>query len=410
MKGKRKKAKNIIVILVFIFLLAVVVRSCFRDRNQITYTEEIVKNRDITTYFTFSGNIETKSSQAVFSQGVMPVKKFHVKEGDVVSKGDLLFEYDAGTILDNLKQAELNIEIAKINYEKAAGSGKQQQIAQMESALSSARLAFDNAKSNLERMTELYNTGNIAKIEFEQAKTAYDNALMSLEIAQKNYDLTLEMVEQNVRTAKHQLDQARASYSTLEKQLEDTKVYAEIDGEVDKIYVEENDSLTMGAKIMDIINYEDLQVTIKVDEYDLRAVTLDKEAEVIVSALDKTVNGRITDISRQAMVVNGVSYFPTTITIESSEDLRVGMSVEVRVLNHDIKDAVTVTMKALQFDAENKPFVYVRDSDGKVQTKYVETGVNDGTIVEIKSGVNSGDIILIPNRIFDAFYFDMRRR
>ena len=54
------------------------------------------------------------------------------------------------------------------------------------------------------------------------------------------------------------------------------------------------------------------------------------------------------------------------------------------MLNHDIKDAVTVTMKALQFDAENKPFVYVRDSDGKVRTKYVETGVNDGTIVEIK--------------------------
>ena len=133
----------------------------------------------------------------------------------------------------------------------------------MESALSSARLAFDNAKSNLERMTELYNTGNIAKIEFEQAKTAYDNALMSLEIAQKNYDLTLEMVEQNVRTAKHQLDHARASYSTFEKQQEDTKVYAEIDGEVDKIYEEENDSLTMGAKIMDIINYEDLQVTIR---------------------------------------------------------------------------------------------------------------------------------------------------
>ncbi|NMA65719.1 MAG: efflux RND transporter periplasmic adaptor subunit [Clostridiaceae bacterium] len=403
MKGKRKTAKKIVISLIVFLLIAIVIRSCIRRRDDVTYTEETVKNRDIITYFTFSGNIETKSSQTVFSQGVMPIQKFHVKEGDLVAKGDLLFEYDSSSILDSLKQAEASIEIAKINYEKVSGAGKQQQIAQMESALSSAKLAFDNAKTNLERMTELYNTGNIAKIDYEQAKTAYDNALMSFESAQKNYDLTLEMVEQNIQTAKQQLNQAQASYSTLEKQLEDTKVFAEVDGEVEKIYVEENDSLVMGTKVMDIINYEDLQVTIKVDEYDLNAVTIDKEAEVIINALGKTVSGHITDISRQALVVNGVSYFPTSIALEKNEDLRIGMSVEVRILNHNIKNAVTVTMKALQFDGENKPFVYYYDDEGKVQSKYVEVGINDGTIVEIVDGLSPDEKILIPSRIFAPF-------
>jgi len=410
MRGKRKTAKNFITVLLFVFLAAVLVRSCLGGRNRTTYTEEMVKIRDITTYFTFSGNIEPKFSQTVFSHGVTPVNKFHVREGDKVSKGDLLFEYDAGSILDSLKQAELNIEIAEINYEKASGTGKQQQLSQVEAALSSAELALGNAKSNLDRMTELYNSGNITRVEYEEAKAAYDNALMSLETARKNYDLALEAVEQNIRVAKNQLDQARAAYSALEKQIEDTKVYAEIDGEIVKIYAEENASLAMGSKIMDIVNFEDLQVTIRVDEYDLRAVTLDKETEVIVNALDKTVKGRITEISRQATVVNGVSYFPTTITIEPDNDLRVGMSVEVRVLNHDIKNAVTVTMKALQFDGENKPFVYCRDAEGKIRTRYVETGVNDGTVVEIKSGLSPDETILIPNEKYDPFYFGMRRR
>lgn len=402
MKGK-KLAKKIIFIVITILLAVLIIRSCIVSRDNTTYMEETVRIQDITTYYTFSGNIEAESSQSVFSQGILSVKTFHVKEGDMVEEGDLLLEFDDSTITDNLEQARSNIEIARINYEKAKGAGKQQQLVQVENALTSAQMAYNNASSNLERMTELYNNGIISKVELDQAQDAYDNALVSLDSAKKNLDLTKEMVEQNIRTAQQQLKQAEAAYNNLAKQLEDTKIYAEIGGEVDKIYVEENDSLVMGTKIMDIVNYNDLQVTIKVDEYDLSAVTPGEEAEVIINALNKTIKGKIDEISRQALVVNGVSYFPTSIILESHEDLRVGMSVEVKILNHNVKDAVTVSMKALQFDNENKPFVYCRDSEGNVTARYVDVGVNDGTVAEIISGVEPGEIILVPNRMYPSF-------
>lgn len=398
MKGK-KLTKRIITIVMAVLLAVLILRACFANRDNKTYTEETVKVQDITTYYTFSGNIEAKSSQSVFSPGVFTVKTFHVKEGDMVNEGDLLLEFDDTTIRDSLEQARTNIEIARINYEKASGTGKDQQLMQVENALVSARMAFNNASSNLERMTELYNNGVISKVELEQAQDAYDNALVSLDSAEKNLELTKKTIEQNIRTAREQLKQAEAAYKNLERQLDDTKIFAEISGEVDEIHVEEDDSLIMGTKIMEIVNYNDLQVIIKVDEYDLRAVTLGKETDVFINALDKTVKGKVDEISRQAQVVNGVSYFPTTISLENDEDLRVGMSVEVKILNHNVKDAVTVPMKALQFDSENKPFVYTRDSEGKVITKYVEVGINDGTVAEILSGVEPGEIILTPNKV-----------
>ena len=53
-------------------------------------------------------------------------------------------------------------------------------------------------------------------------------------------------------------------------------------------------------------------------------------------------------------------------------------------------------MKAIQFDNENKPFVYYADEKGKVQSKPVTIGINDGITVEIKEGVSAGDIIFYP--------------
>lgn len=395
MKGKKSKKKIIIISLVLIIAAAIGLASMNRPKGGI-YTEEVAKTQDITTYFSFSGNIEAKDKQEVFSKNTLSIKKLHIEEGDIVSEGDLLYELDSSSISSNLEQAKASINIAVINYEKTQTTGLEQQMEQVKNALLTAQLSFDSVVLNLDRTKELFEGGGIAKVELEKAQTAYDNALISLESAQKNYDLTEKSANQNIRTAKEQLNQAKASYSLIEKQLDDTKIYAETSGEIDEIYVEENDSLTMGSKILDIVNYDDLEVTVKVDEYDLAAVTIGKEAEVTISAINKEVAGTVSDISRQAVVVNEVSYFPTTITLKNDEDLRVGMSVEIKVLNNNEKNVTTISMKALQFDNENKPFVYYHDVEGNVVTKYVTVGVNNGIIVQIIEGIKSGETILLP--------------
>lgn len=401
MKGKKSK-KKIVILVVCIIAAAAVMLLLMRPKGDI-YTEEIAKTQDIVTYYSFSGNIEAKDSQTVHSQSTLSIKTLHVKEGDRVSDGDLLFELDDSSMKSNLEQAAANVNIAKISYEKAQGTAKEQQTAQVTSALSSAQLSFDNAALNLKRMNELFETGGIAEVELEQAQSTYDASLISLESAQKNYKLSEETVSQSIRTAQEQLNQAKAAYSSIEEQMDDTKVFAEVSGEIAEIYVEENASLIMGTEIIDIVNFDDLEVTIKVDEYELNTVATGKETKVAINAIGKEIVGTVSDISRQAVVVNGVSYFPTSLTLEKDKDLRVGMSVEVRILNHSEKNVTTISMKALQFDNENKPFVYYRDLDGNVVTKYVAAGINDGNIVQIIDGVKSGETILLPEEKSNVF-------
>lgn len=443
---KNLSKKKIIILTSAVIILTFIIISVLRP-NEEKFNEEIAKTQDITTYYSFEGNIRAKDSQNVVSKSNLSVKTLHVKEGDMVSVGDLLFELDDSSIVSSLEQAAASVELAKINYDMAVGSSKKQQLSQAQlnlntsklnyeaasgsskdqqiiqttNALETAQSTFDSAKLNFERVQSLYQIGGAAMVEVEQAQSALDSAQMQLNVAQsnfdnlegtvnqsvglaneqllaaeKNYDALQESLGHNIRIASEQLKQSEASYASLKKQAEDTRVLAEVNGEVSDIFVAENESINMGKPIMDIVNYDDLEVLLKVDEYDLGTVTLGKEAEIMVSSLNQKVVGKITDISKQALVVNGVSYFETTISLEDNENLRVGLSTEAKILSKSAKNATTISMKALQFDNENLPYIYHRDIKGDVLTKSVTVGINDGIIVEILEGIEPGDTILFP--------------
>ncbi|ABW18745.1 efflux RND transporter periplasmic adaptor subunit [Alkaliphilus oremlandii] len=396
MKHKKKSNKKVIIgSLVAVSVLAMILIGILKPKEE-KFEEETAKTQDITTYYSFSGNIEAKDSQIVVSTTMLPIKKLYVKEGDFVKKGDVLFVLDDSNNAASIDQAKAGVEIAKINYEKMGTTAKDQQLEQVTNAIESAKLGFKEAKTNLDRMKELFDTGGISAQSLEQAQKAYDGAKLQLESAQRNYAIAEKTVEQNILTAKEQLHQAEASLAAARKQVENLEVTAEINGEVSEIYVEEDKTLAAGTKIMDIVNYDDLEVKIKVDEFDLNAITEGKEVTVTINPLDKDVTGIVSKVSKQALNVNGVSFFTASIDLEKDKDLRVGLSAEVKAMNQNSNKATTISMKALQFDQSNQPFVYYRDANNKVVTKQVSVGINDGNIVEILDGIKSGEVVLIP--------------
>lgn len=178
------------------------------------------------------------------------------------------------------------------------------------------------------------------------------------------------------------------------------KIQAKIDGEITTIYVEESAQLMAGAPVMDLVNYDELQVTIKVDEYDLGTIQAGKAVTATINALDKDVKGTVSKVSREAVTMNGVSYFTASVDLEKDASLLVGMSAEVKLLNQEVKGVATLSMKALQFDNENKPYVYVKNAEGKTVAKAVTVGINDGVTVEIKDGVKAGDVVFLPKTGF----------
>lgn len=183
-----------------------------------------------------------------------------------------------------------------------------------------------------------------------------------------------------------------------------------INGEVANVYVSEGDVVTAGTIAVDITDYSNLQVKVKVDEYDIKSVEVGKEAKVIINALDKEVLGTVSHVSKEAQSLNGVSYFMTTIDLKEDSELRVGMSTEVKIINDSVKDAIVIPMEAIQFDYQNLPYVYCHNNQGEVVTKAVEVGMTDGIMVEILSGIEAGEEVLIPKTFGFTTPFEMMQQ
>ncbi len=391
-----KSNKKLLLILTPIIVIVIFVLTSVMSPKEQKYSEEIVKTQDIETYYSFTGNIEAEDSQKVFSKNMLPIKTIYVKEGESVKKGQALFAFDGSNLTASVEQSSASLEIAKINYEKAKTTAKSSMLLQAQIALDTAQSVYNTAKTNLDNATALYNNGSITAAELAAAQAAFDSAQYQLSNAQQSYNIASQTADQNISIAREQLNQAQASYDNIAQQIKDLTVKAEINGVVSDITAKENQTLALGSPIMNVVNYDTLIVTVKVDEYDLAAVSVGKEVSLNVNALDLQIGGVISKISKQATVVNGVSFFPTKITIDDNENLRVGMSCEIKIINKSVKGVTAISMKALQFDNYNEPYVYYRDEKGNVATKRVTAGINDGNTVQIIDGLQSGDVILVP--------------
>lgn len=181
---------------------------------------------------------------------------------------------------------------------------------------------------------------------------------------------------------------------------------AEIDGEITKIHVEENEQIMPGTQLIEIVDYDHLEIVFKADEYDVDALEPGKEAVAEIAAIGKEITGKINDISREGQIVNGVTFFTAAMGIDSNDKVRIGMSAEVRLLSKKAENVVKLPMDVIVFDDKNLPYVLkIGDSNSVVEEK-ITTGINDGTYVEVKSGVAAGEnIVYEQEEDFEKIFF-----
>lgn len=172
------------------------------------------------------------------------------------------------------------------------------------------------------------------------------------------------------------------------------EIASEINGEIVHIDVQENEQLMPGKKFLDIVDYHNLEVLFKVDEYDIGALEKGKEATVEIGAAERETKGVISSISREGQIVNGVTFFTATVDIDHDEKIRIGMSAEVKLLSQQVNDVVILPMNVIHFDEQNLPYVLKTGERNVVVQERITTGIHDGTFVEIKSGVLNGENVL----------------
>ena len=171
---------------------------------------------------------------------------------------------------------------------------------------------------------------------------------------------------------------------------------APMDGTLSNLYVEEGDEVTMGQQLLRVADYSNPQIVFNVDEYDRPALSVGQAADVTVLSTGKMLTGTITRIAQEATVSGDLAYYEVTMTVPQDGTLAMGLSCEIRVLYQSVKNVTTVSIDAIQYDSDGKPFVYCYDRKDDIVQQRVTLGINNGSIVEIVDGIRTGEAVLIP--------------
>ena len=180
------------------------------------------------------------------------------------------------------------------------------------------------------------------------------------------------------------------------------EVLAVQDGEITNLQVSKGDVVQAGTPILNVVDFEDIKVAIKIDEYDVSHVSEDDKVDVYIESLNQTVSGTIQRVSKEAMNMNGISYFDATVELDEADSLRVGVTAEIKLLDESVTDAILLPVDAIQYDESNNPYVLMSGENDTIVEKVVTLGITNGVQVQVTEGLTAEDEVLVENDIFSG--------
>ena len=151
-----------------------------------------------------------------------------------------------------------------------------------------------------------------------------------------------------------------------------------------------------GDVLMTVPPQDTMKLTVAVDESDISSVKTGMSAEITVNALpDEVFEGEITKVAKSGTGNGGSSKFAVEITLPRQSEMLAGMSASAVISLYEKMDVLTLPAAALTEDGA-KTIVYTAlDKKTGELTSPVEvtTGLSDGEVVEILSGLGSGDTV-----------------
>jgi HlyD family secretion protein len=398
-----------------VLVIALGVAAYFKKKNSgqatvVTTEKAVVKT--ITQIVSATGKIQPEVEVKIAPEVSGEIIKLGFREGAVVKKGDLLVAIKPDNYQAQVEQQDANLLAAKAT----ALQSKAQLLKTMD---------------DLKRSEDLFAKKLISDSDILAART-------QLEVAKANRD----NAEAQIRRSEGLLNQAR-------DQLTKTVIYSPIDGKVSSLTNEVGERVAGtgsygGADVMRVADLANMEVRVNVNENDIVNVKVGDKAKISIDAVpNRKFEGRVKEIGAAAKVTgmntqDEVTNFLVKIRIVDKDvELRPSMSANADIETKTVESAIAVPIQSVtvrarenaktidqvaaerekkanetkgegaatavnvreqkladKSDRENfNRVVFVRSGDTVKMVK-VETGVQDTTHIEIKSGLKEGEEVV----------------
>lgn len=442
---KKKKIFWIVGIVIAIVIIVLLATQNKSDKGENKVFTDEVYYQDITESVSANGKIQPEISVKISPEISGEIIELHVKEGQAVNMGDLLVKINPDLYISSLNRAE-----ASLNSSKADLANAKARLLQSEASLR-------NAKRIYERNETLFEQGAISEAEYDNRKTEFDQASAEVNAMTESVNAAKFRIKSSEATRKEAADNlkrttiyapADGTVSGLEVekgervvgtgQMAGTHMMDIAQMEIMEVNVEVNESDIVRVGMGDT-------ALIEVDAY------LNRKFKGVVTEIANAASGN------NSLSMDQVTNFDVKIRIlsqsyidlmkDGSFPFKPGMSATVDIQTQTVKDVIAIPIEAVttredtsstaksydkyrrkgrkkksedgedevegeeeveeekevksrvrekKKEVEDELFTLVFvEKDGKSSIKIVETGIQDDKYIEIKSGLDDEDIIIV---------------
>jgi HlyD family secretion protein len=419
-----------------------------RQRGQVTVQTGMAARADLAALVSASGEIKPRTYTNLGANAQGRIIELLVAEGDRVRRGQVVARIES-------VQAEADVEAQKANVaaiEADAASSEvglkvqDDNLRTQAATIDRARAQLALSKANFDRTAQLWEAQLIARQEYDQRKADYDAQKASLNEAELRLEQMKSQRDQTkagIAASQRRVAQARAQLSRVTDILEKFDVIAPLDGVVTNLPVRLGETVVPGVQnsaasaVMTIADMSLITAEVKVDETDIVNLRLGQETEIAIDAIpDQTFTGHVIEIGNTAILRSSgqvasnsatssteAKDFKVVIALDNPpEEIRPGLSCTAKITTSTRDQVVAIPIQALTVrqrgDLEDAKLTEAQKKqgpidlaaerqrreevigvfvvkDGMAEFRPVETGIAGSTDIEITSGLDEGEQIII---------------
>ena len=304
--------------------------------------------QDFNHYIELQGRVDAENISYISPRGMGgQVKAVLIRQGESVKKGQLLLKLD-----DAIQRQQ--VVAAK------------QQLGAIQSQLVLARSVY-------QRQQNLWNQGIGTEVQLLTSKT-------------------------NVTTLESQQQQINEQVKLAQEQLSTASVYSDVSGIADIVNIRVGEifqGVTASGPQIKIINTSNLKVVSNIPENYLGAVQKGTQVIVFLPDANKTINTTVSFTGASIDIIN--RGFVVEAKLPADRALKPNQLATMKIRDYKALNAITVPLNILQNDEKGKFVMVAVEEKGKLfaRKRMVNIGMLNGDQLEIKTGLNAGDKVII---------------
>ena len=372
---RSRRSRRVIALVLAALLLAGAAWAYWRrggDDEDTAYVTATVERGPVTAIVTATGEVNPVTTVQVGTYVSGPILAIDVDFNSPVHKGQRVAKIDPAPFQVKVQRAEANVATA------------QARVAQ-------AQADLELKTANLGRSKRLLGTNVVAQNEFDEARSAHEQAVARVALEQAG-----------VRQAQAELEEARINLAY-------TEITSPVDGVVVSRTVDVGQTVAASFQTPTLFliarNLTEMQVNAAVSESDIGAVRDGQTVSFTVDAYPgRDFHGRVTQVRNAPTTVQNVVTYDVIIGVDNPDlALKPGMTATVRIETAHVDDALRLPLRALTFVPPGEgerprdgDGVWRIAADGALERVAVHTGVRDDSHVAITDGgLAPGDVVAL---------------